>query len=423
DDDREMKLSQLPVVWQRLYFPHWPQFDVSAGKHFPLLTSTVLSKPNDIDEWQRRGSVAVGPVYYRRGENLKMDLPEEQTVNRLIERWARPLEKGADGVWIDELCGYPTPQSLKAVNLEMKALKKLREKYPDKLISSAVGGAILREYAAGHKTAGALVTSEMYGEFHNMVHGSRNIKRRIDQRIETMRNTDLIFERGYQKQATTPDQWKQHGGIILLSTNHVGGGIWEEPAVARMENYVRYIKKTAPEMPGIGFWSSGSTRNYMEKVGFFKAAERMAEKYYVRPVVDVRNIFFSNYEPTVEEPVKIHVGIHNVGGMDARNLQLNLYAVGPESRHHDIGTIEINRLGTGFDVIEHNGEHIKFIEKHGNTYGLLPGKSHVTFPSRQTKTCEWTPPLSGYYKIIAEVKPAEEVTILTGRYQKEILVK
>lgn len=396
--------KKIAVVWSRLYFPFWPPLKIEHADDFPLLSSTVLVKnTKEIKSWQKRGATVLGVCYYRKKYHLDMDLTEQKAVDKLVNRWKKPLDAGADGIWIDEFTAYPDAEGLAAVAVEMKALRKLRELYPNKIISSAVGGAIIREYAIGHKNADALVTSETYGEFHNMVHGTHSVKKRIDRRIETMRNTDLVFERGYSRRETPPGEWNRHGGIILLSTNHAGGGIWEYPAVERLEYYVRYIKQTAPEMPGIGFWSPGKSDSYMRSVGFYKAAEKMAEKYYVNPVIAVRDIFFSSYEPRVGNAMEIYVSVHNIGGMQAENFTLALHAVSG-SKKIEIGERKINRIGKGFKVIENKTDKVESVEKYGNTYMLAPEGKYVADVSRQTHSFEWMPAEPGTYKIVATLK-------------------
>ncbi len=423
DDGRTLRVERVPVVWRKLTFMSWFPLAPADSERFPLLTSTVITSPAHFEEWQRLGSVTYGTAYYRRSQMLKLNQPEEQIVEGLVKRWAKQLDAGADGVWIDELGAYPHQEHLPAVKLEMKALKALRDRYPDKLLASAVGGAPLREYAAGHKLADALITSETYLEYHSMVHGSHSPERHIDVRVNVMRDTDLIFERGYSRKDTQPDQWRRHGGILLLSPNLIGGGLWEEPAKPRIEHYVRYIKKTAPEMPGIGFYG-GQWSAYMKDLGVIDAAEKFCEKYYVRPVVDIRDVFLTSYEPQVGEALPIHVSLHNVGGMDARGIVLRLRVVVPDLATQTVGEQLVDHLGTGFASIEAGGGKIALVEKQGNLYTIPPGHPHVAFLARRTLTFEWTPSAPGPCRILVDVVPNDDAfTLLTGHAEADVWVR
>ena len=414
-DNGETVHKRLPVVWKPLYFMTWPPIRPEDADRFPTLASTVIARSDDEAFWRRRGNTALRPVYYRKRRHLDMDASDEANVQSLVRRWGRPLRAGADGIWIDEITAYPTESGVAIARLESRALRELRKEFPYKIISSAPGGKVLRETAIGHKKAGAVLNSQFYGEYHNLAHGPFGLEERLTARIETMRNTDLIFERGYGDETIPPDDWNRHAGIILLSKNFTGGGIHEEPAIDRMRHYVRHIKEAGPELPGIGFWSSGNDRKHLQPLGYFDAAEKLAVNYYVEPVLETGAIFVSTDRATAGQPLVVSVELRNTGGMAVRDVPVRLFAEGPDGKRAKVADRLVEKIAVGYGSLVNESDEIREIERYGNRYTVPPESRYVAVKNRQTLSFEWTPEHSGYYTLTAEIDPGADATILSGR--------
>lgn len=422
--DGRSAVRRVPVVWRNFAFFGWNIPPAEEAARYPLLTDCVIVRDKEaMERWRKAGSRVLGFVFQRRRLHLDPNLSPEENTERLTARWRKPLDEGADGIWIDELGAYPDEAGRRAVAIEMAALAAVRKLYPDKILMGCVGGNPLPEYAAGFKAADAVLISETYGEFINLAQGTRNFHAEIDNRVATLRRCDLLFERGYERTAGTSENWRRHGAIVMLSTNHVGGGIREEPAAARLEYDVRHLKKIAPELAGMAFYQGSNEPDYYREVFSYGAQEALLEKYFIRPVVDLRELFFSDYQPRAGKPFRIHLGVYNLGGMRARKVALRLYAVDESGRTFPVAAPVLEELGVGFATLTGpEAGAYAMTEAHGNTYGLLAKRSFVADCARQTLSCDWTPPAAGWYEIVASAEPSEDYTLLDGRIKAQIRV-
>lgn len=422
-EDRLLAEHRFAVVWRPLYFPVWPILTPEDAEALPYLTSTMLTKTeSDNSYWNARGSTTLQTVYYRARDHFNPERPAEEMARDLADRWAKPFTQGADGVFIDELTGYPNPYGQRLMEVEGEALKLLRKQHPDKLIFPAQGGSLWRERASSFKDSDSMALLETYVDFSLLTFGSHSWRAYINQRVEMARDTDLIFQRGY-KTETTPDQFRRHGAILLISMNHVGSAPLEEPAPARLEMHVRYTKQTAPEMPGVGFYGLWQSLPYLRDKQLFDEAERLVEKYYIRPVVDLREVFTADPDPVVGNPVALHAELHNIGGMDARDVSVTLTIRNETTgKVHDCGSMQVDRLGTGFAVIRNDTDALETVTMNQNEYVALPGLEHVVQLSRHTGTLQWTPVQPGYHTLTAEVASSDGYTVMDGRLQTTFLV-
>jgi len=345
-------------------------------------------------------------VYFVRGSNSVPPGPvSEETINRLVKGWSGPLEKGYDGLFFDEFGEWPAPESIEKMKGLHKALVKLREKFPDAILMPANGGALLREEAVMYKYADCVPLLETYPTLFSTIFKTHSIKRHIDHRVETARSTDLIEYGG------------RHTAVILWGPEC--GAPHEEPIEPETEMYVRYIKKTAPEMRGIAFYG-GSYGTLQE------TEERLIRDYYIKPVVDTRAIKFSTYSPRMGEKVDVLAEIHNLGGMTAKKIEAKVYAskLG-EGKKELIGTINIEKIGCGIKELKYKGpDKPEFQEINGNRYALFTDPTPV-FLARTTRKITWKPKEKGYYTIIVEIQPSEteQYTILDGVIEEKLLVR
>ena len=410
---------EFPVVWTDLYFVTWGVLwpDEIERVRYVLSHAIVAGK---VDRTPMSESI---PMLKKRGAKLikwtggSRGLPgetlDDETIERLVAGWSAPIRDGYDGIFMDEFGAWPTPGSIRRLASLHEAFLKLRKENPDAVIMPANGGALLREEGSMYKAAEAVALLETYPQYITEFMASHSIKEHIDHRIMVARNTDLIH---YGKGRNT--------ALILLGTR-CSATAHEEPVEPELEEYVRYIKKKAPEMRGIAFY--GGRYGTM-----IETQDRLCLEYYIKPVVDVRAIKFSNYKPRVGQPLDVLPEIHNLGGMTAKRVRVNVYAarLGAGSRSL-VGSIEVERIGCGFRDIEYEGEGTapsrepEFQELDGNTYAVYPTGKTQAFLARTTRKVTWTPAQKGYYRITAELVPPEDDqhTILDGALEAQILVR
>ena len=404
--------KRIPVVWRDLYFLVWGPPEPPDRHEYGLLTTQMIhtgGNPEVIRYWKDHGSDVVAWIGAPRSDETG-EIPDAD-MNRWCDRIGELLEMGCDGVFIDEFGAYPNPYGLVRMRSISAMMKKARERFPDVLLMPATAGALQRELSIGYKEAGAVALLEMYPTCMTRFFASHTVERHLDWRVEMARNTDLIHHVDQPQTA-----------IVLLGTRMIGAH--EEPVVAEVEQFVRYIRKTAPEMPGIGFYG-------LRYDGMTKELARMVEEYFVKPLVDVRAIRFAPYSATAGQPVDVLVALHNLGGMTARDIKVKVYAAEFGTGQKDlIGTIAVNRIGLGHRVLtqsEATGEpSFEYQQVDNNRYAVSEREVHnVIFLARTTGKISWTPKKKGYYTITAEVQPSEtgQYSILDGAVQETLLVQ
>lgn len=415
------RLDAVPVVWRRQYFYGWvvpEQADKLAA--YPLLGScaVVIGKPERYGEYRRYGSTVLGYVSHRT-TSISLEMDRQAAVAKLVEQWRKPLDHGADGIWLDEIGAYPDSESLQRVAIQGEALAAIRKLFPDRILMVLAAGSLLREQITMCKKAGAVIGSEIYIDCLTAFFGTHGFKKYLDTRIEALRAGDMLFERKTGN-GTTAEQIKPGGGMIVLGLNNCFGTL-EEPVAARLEHYVRYVKKNAPEAPGLAFWGSGRDRAYIEQHLPYALQEKLFERYYINPVLDLREIFLSDYAPGAAKPVTVSVEVHNLGGMAlTREYTLDCFLIGSDGRKIKVASAVRNGIGVGFATLKCAGDTpVEPVELDGNHYlvanpALTGGTAKEALLARQTVNFEITVPQSGWYTVLVELRAPDGVTVLDG---------
>jgi len=412
---------EFPVVWRDMYFIAWPPLHRDDVSKYRYLSQYIIlhGRPGsgygeeDMAAWKSAGSKVLSYVYLPRGK-VDMSRSEDEVVDELVAKWSAPLKKGFDGIFIDEFGMYPKAESLAVFDRAGKALVKLRQENPDMFIFPANAGALLPEQAMVYNESGSVALLETYPTCYTKSFASHSIKAYIDRNVEVSRNTDLVYY----------DTRPQHSALILLGFNGLTSFL-EESAAPELEELVRYIKKTGPEMPGIGFYNSGSVKQYIVDSRQMETADRLCHDYYIKPVVDLRDILFSGYTPVAGKPVDVLLEVHNLGGMDAKRVRVRLYAkkVGADDKVR-IGETVIEKIGCGHKDLQKldKNKDYEYQTINGNVYAVYD-KINRVFLARTTVKFTWAPKEKGYYSIIAEVEPSTQYTVLDGVLEKHIGVR
>ena len=427
-------VREVAAVWRKMYFYGWvvPKTPEEMAK-VPVLGSCAIIVGGNAGLYEKYRQYGITPIAFVsfRVPQIKLNIPEDKMVDKMVAKWSKGLEKGADGIWIDELGLYPNYSGLARNKIFCTALAKMRKLYPQAIIMVANAGTTLREQSAVCKSNGIILCPEVYPDCTSGVFGTFSFEKYLDARINVLRETDMLFERGY-KLGTTAAGYKRGAGIILLGLNNCFGVV-EEPFVPKLEGYIRYLKKTAPEMGGLAFWSSNGDRDYAEKCIPFTLQNELLERYYVKPVLHLNNAFADQYTPKVNSKVKLICEVANIGGMQLyKPFAVKAFVVDPAGRRVLAGEVKFSGIGVGLKeveladskekVVEHCEGSNKYIVTHRKAAGLKPGLKVIN-SGRITTTIDFTPVISGNHRIVFELQAPDGVEVINGALERDLFVR
>lgn len=322
----------VPVTAKKLYIHYW---------HCPESTRYVTSVmtgggKRDTEYWKGRGVI---PVEWKPGYGYS-NWTEEQ----FVTRWSS-VNDGNQGIAIDEFGDTDAVGDRLAA-----ALVKTREKCPNYCIivwAAGLGGTSSIE---AYKKAGVdYLIAETYCSFFG------DYSYRFD---------------GYWDAARKHGLTDQMVFALALYASRKYARITTEQELLRQ---VRYIKKLAPEMKGVAFFSNAPDH-------LFASADKAVYDYYIKPVVWVkksiglpgqsatehtRNNTSSNIIASVRlimaditERLRHYcygsprdrISVINVGGMDAENVRMDFFSGESEKGGAKVGSLLIKHLRVGQEL-------------------------------------------------------------------------
>jgi hypothetical protein len=413
DTPSEKNSLRFPVVVRDLQFLAWPPLTAEES-HLRALSSHVIvpgaaQKPEEVAFWRARGSkVLAGSFTGSRQIDLKNDA--QANVEKLVRAWESSGVNNSDGVYIDELGAYPNEDGHAKTRIMNEALNRFREQNPKKLIFAAVAGAILPEQASGLRSAQATGLLEIYEPWAVAAFGTHRYYDYIDQRIQIARHTDLIYQRNSQNSA-----------IIFLGAEGFHGGVTKP----QLEDAVRYVRKQAPEMPGIAFYASGKTLKWLQDTHMRSFMEELCERYYIKPVLEVNGLWVNHAQLQAKQSTKVQVRIDNLGGMEARQVRVNVYATHLNTNKKEkIGVLTFDKVGVGFSEIVDkslNDTQYKTEVIDGREVPIFNVPGYI-FHDRTLGDISWTPKQSGSYTLEAIIEPSHQFTVLEALASKDVTV-
>jgi hypothetical protein len=404
---------RFPVVGRDLKFTVWPPLEPQES-HLRNLSSHVIviaadKNPQTVAFWRERGSRVLAATFTG-GRQIDLANTDEANIEKLVQTWAKAAPEGSDGIYIDELGAYPTEDGLHKIRIMNQALQRYRAENPHKLMYAAVAGAILPELSAGLKAANASALLEIYEPWVVAAFGTHRYYDYIDQRIQVARHTDLIYERG-----------RSNSAVIFLGAEGMHGGVTKP----QLEDAVRYIRKQAPEMPGIAFYSSGKTQKWLQETGMRLFLDELCERYFVQPVVELNGLWPDHAELRAGRQTPVQVRVDNVGGMEARQVRVRLYATAMRTgRREQVGEVTLDRVGVGSsEVVDKSLEDkdYRIREMDGRPVPVFNIPSQIAH-DRALTTFYWTPRSGGAYTLQAVIEPNPQFTVLEGVLQKSVSV-
>lgn len=290
----------LPVTRHRLHF-------VWYGSGPELRWATAITPPAREEQMQR---------WWRDRGVQQLDwkgvsVPEDRD---MAENW---LAFGdADGIAIDEIGMYDRlPSAEERAQRAFDALAGFDEAAPDAFLAVWNAGSLTAAAANAYRAHADLVMLEAYRQYVRGAFNTRTFYDYIDQRVQMARRMDVLEK-----------------CVIGLGITNAYGGV----TVAEIRRSVEHIRLTAPETPGLAWFRHAGPERVEPEV--LRAADEMALEYFIRPCLMVREWDLQHVPGT---PARLSVNVHNIGGMDARDVAVAFYDGHPENGGRQIGRVEI----------------------------------------------------------------------------------
>lgn len=408
DEKNNTASWEFPVVFRRLYFNKWGA-DIKDLRYLNM-SSVGYYTP---EYWHRFGSIAL----HWAGARIDPDDPE--AAKSYIEHVGKLLGDGYDGIIIDEIGAYAGPGIRKTARMWEGIFQDLRNNHPQMELWIWNSGALRPELAEVYRRAGAIVLLELYEEWFTAAFHTHSFHSYLDLGISAARRADLLNLDG-----------SPHATILCPGVSHYHGGMARD----QIEDQVRYIKKQAPEAPGISFYGGDDEWSVaLDSLNGF--LDELCLKYYIMPVVTVSPhwIWLSDYGPVAGDEITVRTRIHNVGAMEAREVQVRIYARRIATNHRRlISEVALPRIGVGFVTVEPDEPFEATVENRvppvtwKSVDGIrvpMRGAPAAVRLDRQIVEAKWKPETSGHYRLEVEVTPSTQFTLLEGYAEKLLTVR
>jgi len=300
--------KEIPVVTKELYFA-WRPGKKETNDKLKYVNVSLANKEN-VSYWKEKGVIPC--VWKGAGKGRKADEYAEYLSKGIVEI-------GAEGIMLDELGWYEkSPDDEES----LQGLKKFTQEHPEVFTTVCVCGSLKPELCnltknLYRKQGIDLLMLESYFNYQIPRFNTYTRYAYFDQRIKMARDYDVLSN-----------------SIMILGINDSKLGY--EVTAEDLEAQFIYIRREAPEMPGIRFfWGEN------EEISLL--ADKLCYKYFISPVVTTwdRDILFSNYHPTAGEEISIYANIYNIGGMDAKDIVVTFFCGDPRERGKQIGRVVI----------------------------------------------------------------------------------
>lgn len=279
DDDRSNNRAsvEVPVVNRDLYFHFW---NIPRSNRY--IQSIMADKKEDQEYWLNRGVIPCrGASGYQHASH---------TEDEFFRGWSGDPEWGSSpGLVIDEFGGADD-----GIDKRMaRALVRTRKKRPDLYIAVWDAWGILNDtLAESYVKAADLVINEQYRDYFGEYFF-------FDEAWKIIQKQGLV-DRAVIGISPYPNLW--------ITTEQ------------ELRSQIRYIRKLAPEMPGVSFF--GSPRPHLAE-----PIDRAIRDYHLMPVLFVKKM--SGETATIS----------NIGGMDAKEIELRFYT---GDKSEQLGTLTLD---------------------------------------------------------------------------------
>ena len=359
----------LPVVWRELHIIPWgttkkmkwlTAISRELWKNPDVFQSTVGPARAEVAYWNRRGMKVLGYMYTKESSWMKAEGEEaiEELVSFIVNRAGQYSAVGCEGLIIDELGSYWTPEGLEFMRRFGLVYDRVRQEYPDLQVYTWIAGGLHPNELAN----GARNEHIMLGECYEAIHArSAPVwRRRLEVYISKLNSKKDL--------------------IAVGISGDCGRGF-----APQVERSVQMIREIGPEMRGIQYYSVPDR--------LFESIDRMTFNYFIKPVVSVweKDIVISDPSSKSTKERSLQVSVRNIGGIPAKNVGVNIYARHLKSNERDlVEKVVIPRIGNGNE-------------------------------DRALIQTTWTPKRSGPSRLEVEIEPSDQYTILSGLTEKAVL--
>ncbi len=355
---------KAPVVSRTFYFP-WFGGHTPEARSLRYANVVLSGNAESHAYWRNRGAI---PCLWKGVDNK---VAPEKYAQILADGVGDPARDAA-GIMIDEMGGY-APEEILAANF-FSGLKLYLEKNPQYFTALWICGSLQVPYCnitrnAYRKDKGiSLLMLECYTNFQTVEFSSSRRFAYFDQRIDVARQQDVLTN-----------------AVMTLAID--GHKDKFNLTGYELEDEVRYIRRNAPEMPGIGFFHFETKSPELIPI-----ADDLCRRYFIEPVLQLypEDIQFSSRQVKAGDEIEIYAGVRNLGGMDAENVKIRLYA---------------------------DGKLLK--EDTRNIPALAEGAA----PRAVQLQANWKAPASGYHTFRVEVIPSGSETVLDGTGEQQLWVR
>jgi len=373
---------RVPVVARPVHIVWW------ADPYREMRWITAVANASDAEKtyWQARGVLALRWAAGVDGWSYGWK-PEQ-----FVENYVSAAEAGYDGIAIDELGAYPgSEQERQQIEPMGEVFAAVRKKTsPGYFIAVWHCGSLTSAMANACRHNVDLIMSEAYPNYVRGELGAHPFYPSLDHRLDAARREDLL------------NGWPSYSPakfiIALGLTKHHGGVTPEE-----VEGIFRYIRRRAPESPGIAFFSGGD--DIQPEVR--RRADECAERYFLRPMLTLwpEDIQPERFETTGDHPLEVSVEVHNIGPMDSGAGQVRLYAKEVrEGEWHDAGSQPVTPIPAWF--CQGPADEIGEIEL---------GRCRLGF--------RWMPPKPGIYRLAVQILPGPGDEVLEPWVESEATIR
>ncbi|MBM4073218.1 MAG: hypothetical protein FJ271_30495 [Planctomycetes bacterium] len=397
--------TTLPVTWRELHILAWgPQRQM---KWITAAPSPDVPTGGEVQYWHRRGILMLGYMTVR--EEHFLNAKEADVVDFTAKLAGRHASIGCDGLIIDETGAYPNAEGLEFIRRFGVAYDKVREKHPGLRVYNWIAGPLNREELEGARRNKHILMGESYEAIHGR--NAPTFPRFLTERVAKL---------------ATVNPWEESGpgGIIALG---IGGdcGVTFRPQI---ENSVRLCRRLGPDLPGICYYGVPSLEpGKPNERSLQQFLDDLTFRYFIKPVLSVgeNDIWLENLTPAPSEKVRVHVRVHNVGGVAAGNVEARIYARAMSTNDRDlIGKSVIPQIGNGTRVLKEEQPTVNPYRFMGDTKhpAAVYGKEVRLFLNQALIEAAWTPKQASYYRLEVELTPSPDHTILEGFASKVIPV-
>lgn len=362
-DNQAIADLKIPVISRPLYFP-WFGGDTPAGRKLRYANVVMARDQAQFTYWHERG---VLPCLWK-GVDRKKTAADYAAYLR--QGLADPAT-GAAGIMIDEMGGYDNNEILNS-NYFI-GFKQFLDNNPQYFTALWCCGSLQPAYCnisrnVYRKDKGInLLMLECYSNFQVVEFSSWKRFDYFDQRIFIARQQDVLSN---TVMTLAIDGNKERFNLFGYE----------------IEDQLRYVRRHAPEMPGVGFFHVETKSPELVPV-----ADDLCRKYFIAPVVQVwqEDLQFAPVTPKAGEKFQILAGVHNIGAMDAPGVVVTIRVDGKPVKRETV---------------------------------TLPALKKGEAPRPVQVLAEYRADVPGYRTIQVEVLPGAGQTLLDGQAERMVYV-